>query len=131
MGTPTCIILIKIVTHTFTAETFICINATETLNCIIATEIVFCIIATKSLTNITSRKYNLIAIEPQNLHNCNKRCNTCIITIEGVICIVPTETATYRIDCRNFHLLKWCQSEILLIIIKKLSEWVSTKFLAK
>ena len=129
MGTPTCIISIKIVTHTFTAETFNCINATETLNCIIATEIVFCIIATKSSTNITSRKYNLIAIEPQNLHDCNGRCNTCIITTESVICIVPTETAAYRIDYRNFHLQKWCQSKILLVTIKKLSKWVNTKFL--
>ena len=38
--TPMCIILIKIVTHIFAAETFTCINAAETSNCIIATETV-------------------------------------------------------------------------------------------
>ena len=56
---------------------------------------------------------------------------TCIIAIESVSCIVPTETATCRIDYRNFHSQKWCQSETLLVIIKKFSEWVRTKFKAK
>ena len=53
---------------------------------------------------------------------------TCIIVIESVSSIVPTETTTCRIDYRNFYSQKWCQSEILLVTIKKLSKWVSTKF---
>ena len=99
--TPTCTISIKIITHIFAANTFIYINVAETFNCIIAKETVTFIIAT----------------EPKKLHNC-----TCIIAIKSVICIVATETATFRIDHRNFHLQKWCQSEILLVIIKKLSK---------
>ena len=55
---------------------------------------------------------------------------TCIIAIEKVSCIVPTETSTCRIDYRNFNFQKWCQSEIHLVTIKKLSKWVSTKFKA-
>ena len=55
---------------------------------------------------------------------------TCIIAIENVSCIVPTETVTCRIDYRNFYLQKWCQSEILLVKIKKLSKRVSTNFKA-
>ena len=39
--------------------------------------------------------------------------------MESVSCIVPTETATCRIDYRNFHLQKWCQSEILLVMYNK------------
>ena len=50
--------------------------------------------------------------------------------IESVSYVVPTETATYIIDCRNFHFQKWCQSDILLVTIKKLSKSVSTKFKA-
>ena len=49
---------------------------------------------------------------------------------EKVSCIVPTETATCRIEYRNFHFPKWCQSEILLVTIKKLSKRVSTNFKA-
>ena len=56
---------------------------------------------------------------------------TYIIAIEGCEFIVPTETATYIIDYRNFHLQKCWQSDIVLVIIKKLSEWVKTKFKAK
>ena len=51
--------------------------------------------------------------------------------MESVSCIVPTETANCRIDYRNFHLQKWCPSEIFLVIIKKLSERVRTKFKGK
>ena len=36
------------------------------------------------------------------------------VTLESASCIVPTETATCRIDYRNFHSQKWCQSETLL-----------------
>ena len=117
----------KIVTHIFPAETT-CIDAVETSNCIIATETVSCIIATKRSTNIivAESTTNIIAIEPQNLHNCNRRWH-----LESVSCIVPTEISTCRIDYRNFHLQKWCQSEILLVIIKKFSEWVKAKFKAK
>ena len=66
----------------------------------------------------------------QNLKTCiiATDVGTCVIGIESVRCIVQTETATCRIDYRNFHLQKWCPSEILLLIIRKLSEWVSTKF---
>ena len=55
---------------------------------------------------------------------------TCIIAIESVSCIVPTETSTCRTDYRNFNLQKWCQSEIRLVTIKKLSKWVITKLKA-
>ena len=55
---------------------------------------------------------------------------TCIIAIESVSYIVPTETAICRIDYRNFHFQKWCQSEILLVAIKKLSKRISTNFKA-
>ena len=82
------------------------------------------------------------------LHHCKKRStnvsvaesttniiatevSTCIIAMESVSCIVPTETANCRIDYRNFHLQKWCPSEIFLVIIKKLSERVRTKFKGK
>ena len=118
--TTACIISIKIITHIFAAETCTCINATETFKCIIAT--VTCIIARKRSSNISVAESttNIIAIEPQNLHNCNRRWH--LITIESVSCIVPTEISTCRIDYRNFHLQKWCQSEILLVIINKLSE---------
>ena len=45
---------------------------------------------------------------------------TCINDAETSNCIIATGTC--RIDCRNFHLQKWCQSEILLVMIKKFSE---------
>ena len=46
--------LIKIVTHSFSAETFTFLNhaETETSNCIIAIETVTCITATKRFINI-------------------------------------------------------------------------------
>ena len=85
-----------------------------------------------------------------HLYNCNRRIHqhtsnrkyhlktcknatdvvTCITAIESVSCIVLTETVTYRIDYRNFHLQKWCQSETLLVTTKKLSKRVSTNFKA-
>ena len=125
--TPTCVVSIKIVIHIFAAETFTCINAAETSNCITATETVTCIIATKRSTNINAveNTTNVIAIEPQKLHNFNRRwhvhncCRKCQLHI-------PTETA--RIDYRNFHLQKWCQSETLLVVIKKFSEWQGPSF---
>ena len=102
--TPICIILIKINIHIFAAETVTCICAAEISNCIIATETVTCIIVTERSISIP--------------------------LTETVSCIVPTETATCRIDYRNFHLQKWCQSEILLVTIKKLRKKVSTNFIA-
>ena len=128
--TPICIITIKIVTHIFTVETFTCISAAETSNCITGIETVTCIIATERSTSISVAESTtkMIAIEPQNLHSCKRCCHPHIIVIESVNCIVPTKTATCGIDYRNFPLQKWCQSEILLVIMKKLSEWVSTKF---
>ena len=116
---------------------FTCINAAETSNCIIVIEAVTCVIATKRSTNIIAVESttDIIAIKPQNLHNCNRRWHLHnyygIIAIESDSCIVPTETAICRIDYRNFHLQKWYQSEILLVVIKKFSEWVKAKFKAK
>ena len=71
--TPTCMISIKIVAQQ--AETFTCINAAETSNYIITTETVTCIIATKRSINIIAAESttDIIEIEPQNLHNCNRR----------------------------------------------------------
>ena len=100
-----------------------CINGAETSNCIISTEIVTCIIAPKRSTkiNVAESTTNVIAIEPQKLYDCNRRWHL-IIAIESVNCIVPTETATCRNDYRNFHSQKWCQSETLLVKIKKFNE---------
>ena len=68
----------------------------------------------------------------QNLTTCIIATDvTFIIAIESASCIVPTESATCRIDHWNFYLQKWCQSEIRLVTIKILSEWVSTKCKAK
>ena len=98
----------------------------------IATESVTCIIATERSSNVTVAEgtTDIIAKGPQIL-DIATGVGLCIIVIESVSCIVSTETATCRIDYRNFHMQKWCQPEILLVIIKKLSEWVSTKFQAK
>ena len=93
------IIAIKTVTHIFSTETVTCICAPETL---IATETVTCLIATDVITSI--------------------------IAIESVSCIVPAETSTFRIAYRNFHLQKWCLSEIHLITKNKWNKWVTTKF---
>ena len=123
--TPTCIIFKNIFTHLFAGETFTCKNAAETSNRIIATETVTCLIATKRSTNIivVESTTGTTAIEPKNLynfnrhwhlHNCYRKCH--------VSCIVSKKTATCRIDYKNFHLQKWCQSEILLIITQKISE---------
>ena len=118
---PRLIISVKIVTHIFDAEIFTGVSAAETSNCITVTETVTFITATKRSSNISVAESttNIIAIEHQNLHNCSRR-GTCIITIESVSSIVPTETATCRIEYRH--------SEIILVIIKKLSEKVKTKF---
>ena len=55
--------------------------------------------ATERSINITVTESPtcIVAMEPQNLHNCN-RCVICIIAIESVSYIVPAETATCRID---------------------------------
>ena len=101
-----CIISKKCVTHIFAAETFTCINAIKRSTNIIVEE---------STTDI-------IAIELQNLHKIATDDGTCIIAIESVSCIVATGTATCRVDYRNFHLQKWCQSEIIAIALNKFSE---------
>ena len=108
--TPICIITIKIVIHILSTETVTCICAAECNR--------------KIHQHISNRKYLL--------KSCKNATDivTYIIAIESVSCIVPTETVSYRIDYRNFHLQKWCQSEILLVTIKKLSERVSTNFKA-
>ena len=108
----TYIITMKIVTHVFVAETVTCISATETSNCIIATERFTNITVTESTTCI-------IVTEPRDLHNCNKR--------HLHNCYRKCQLHSWK----NFHLQKWCQSEVLLITIKKLGKWVSTKFKAK
>ena len=116
------IISIKIVTGIFAAETFTCMSVAETSNCLIATETVTSITATKRSTNIITAESttNIIAIEPQKLHNCNRR--WCLHNCYKKCCIVLTKTASCRIDYKNFHSQKWCQSETLLVIIKKFSE---------
>ena len=45
---------------------------------------------------------------------------TCVNDAETSNCIIATGTC--RIKGRNFHLQKWCQSEILFVMIKKFSE---------
>ena len=105
----------------------------EIATCIITIEIVMCI--------MHCRKYHLHdCSRDSHLYNFNKNCHpriccrnfhlykccrnfqtldnrnpdlrTCIIAIERVSFIVSTETATYRIDCRNFHLQKWYFSKL-------------------
>ena len=73
--TPTCIISKKIVTHVFAAETFTCISVAETSNYTIATKTVILITETKISTSISVAESttSIIAIGPQNPHNCNRR----------------------------------------------------------
>ena len=75
--TPTCINTIKIVTHIFDAETTTCISAAETSNSVIGTETFTCMIATERSANITVTEStaHTVAIEPQNLYNCNRCCH--------------------------------------------------------
>ena len=70
--TPTYIISKKIFTRIFAWEIFSCISVAETSNCIIATAIF--ITAIRRSTNISTAEStsNIIAIEPQNQHNCNR-----------------------------------------------------------
>ena len=107
--TPTCIISIKIVTQIFAAERFTRISVAETFNCIIATETVTFIITRIRSTNISVAEIesttNIIAIKLKTCKN-GTDIGTCIIAIENVSSIVPTETATCRIDYRNFNLQK-------------------------
>ena len=72
--TSTCITSIKIVFHVFVADAFTCINGGETFNCIISTETVTCIFAMKRSTkiNVAESTTDIIAMEPQKLHNCNR-----------------------------------------------------------
>ena len=115
--TPTCITAIQIVTHIFAAETVTCISAPETSNCIILTETITYIIATER-SNITVTKSTTCIIATGVI--------TCTIAIVRVSWIVPTETATFKIDYRNFHLQKWWYLEILWVTTKKLNKLVST-----
>ena len=87
---------------------------TETPTCIISIKIVTHIFVAKIFTgiNIAETSNCIIATDV----------DSCIIATESVSCIVPTETAPCRIDYRNFHLQKWWQSDIALVIRKKFSE---------
>ena len=84
----------------------------ETATYLAIKEWITCIIATERSTNMPVTE------------------STTSNSAEKVSCIGPTETATCRIEHRNFHFPKWCQSEILLVTIKKLSKRVSTNFKA-
>ena len=73
---PICINTIKIVTYIFNAEPVTCISAAKTSNWIIVPGTVTCMIAKERSTNITvMESTTCVAIEPQNLHNCNRRCH--------------------------------------------------------
>ena len=138
-------LLLETVTYIAIKERFTCIITMETIMCII-----YCWKYHLHNCNRDSNLQNCnksFAYVLQNcnrnshMHNCNRKihqlnCNrkyrlktcknatdvvTCIIAIESACCIFPTETATCRFDYRNFHLQKWCQSEILVVTIKKLS----------
>ena len=124
--TPTCIISIKIITHIFAAETFICITS----NYIIATETFTFITVTKRSTNIcvAESTTNITAIEPQNLHNSNRHWH--LHNCYGK-CQLHSSN-------RNCHLQNWLQklslAEMVTVrdrVIRELSEWVKTKFKAK
>ena len=54
-----------------------CISAAEISNCIIAIQTVTCMIGTERSTNITVTESITctVAIEPQNFHNCDRRCH--------------------------------------------------------
>ena len=110
--TPICIIVIKIVTYIFAAETVTCTSVAETSNCIIAIETVTCIIATEISTNIP-------VTESTTSKTCINATDvvTCIIAKESVSSIVPTEASTYRIHYRNFLFQKWCQKLCCILII--------------
>ena len=86
------------------------------------------LLARERSTNITVTESttSIITIEPLNMHNCSRLCHqrNCYRKCQLHI---PVETATCRINYINFHLQKWCQSAILLVLLKKLSERVSTK----
>ena len=79
-----------------------------------------CMIATERSTNITVTESItcIAAIEPQNLHNYNFDVVTCIIAIESVSYIFPTETATCRINYIQKLSLAEMVPEILLAAIK-------------
>ena len=104
-------IKIKIDTHILTAQIS---------DCIIATETVICMIVTERSSTVTESTTCTIVIEPQNLHNYNRCCH------------LHNCYRKWRLHSsnRNCHLQNWlqkpCQSEILLVTIKKLSESVST-----
>ena len=99
--------------HIFVAETVTCIYAADTSNCIIATETVTCIVVTERSTNmpVTESTISKPAKMQQTLHNCHRMCQL-------------------HSSNRNCHLQKRCQSDILLVTIKKLSKRVSTNFKA-
>ena len=130
--TSTCIHTIKIVTHIFDVETVTCISAAETSNYIITIETVTCMMATERHTNITVTEstISIVAIEPQNLNNSIRRChlhNCC-------------RECQLHSSNRNFHLQNWLYTKTFtcrngasqrFFTIKKLSEWVSTRFKVK
>ena len=121
--TPTCIISKKNVTHIFAVETFTCISVAETSNCIIATKTVTFMTATKRSTNISVAESttNIIAIKLQNLQKCNRHCHlhNCHRKWQFHSSnrkLPPAELTTETVTCING------ESEIVLVIIKKLSE---------
>ena len=63
----------------------------------------------------------ITAIEPQTCIIATDVVN-CISTIENVSCIVPTVTIVSPAELTNFHMQKWCQSEIFLAATKKLNK---------
>ena len=131
--TPTCINTKKKSCHLiFTAETVTCISAAETSNYIISTETVTCRTATERSSNITTTKTTIciVAIESQNLNNFFRRYH------------LPNFCREYQLHSsnRNFHLNIWLYTETFtcrnnvsqrFFMIKKLAEWVRTRFKAK
>ena len=124
-------------------ETVTYIATTETVTCIITIEIVMCIMHCRKYylhdcnrdshvhnfnknchTHICCRNFHLHkCCRNFSLHNCNRNTHLRICNkhwhLHNYYSIVLTETTICRIDYKNFHSQKWCQSEILLVIIKK------------
>ena len=107
--TPTYINTIKIITHIFNAETFTCVNSAETSNWIIAPKTVTCMIAKERSTNTTVIESTtcIVATEPQNLHNCNRRCHLhncyreCQLHSSKRKCHLENWLYTKTFTCRN------------------------------
>ena len=83
-------------TYIITVKIVIHIFIAETVSWISAAGTSYCIIATETITSMIAKG--------------------------SASCMVATETATCKIDWTNFYLQKRCQSEVLLVTVKKLSE---------